>query len=209
MGPESPAALLAKMSDEAVKIVSLTVTEKGYCHDPATGNLNADHPDIVHDLANPKSPKSAIGYIVAALNARRQAGVPSFTALSCDNLPDNGRVLERVVLQYADKVDAELAAWIHANTRFPCTMIDRIVPATTETDREELEAKLGVRDEGMVLAEPFSQWVIEDRFCSGRPAWENAGALLVDDVHPYEIMETAAVKRQPQFTGLYGLSGGI
>lgn len=189
VGPESPAELLAVMSSPATKIVSLTVTEKGYCHDPATGNLNAAHPDIVHDLANPQSPKSAIGYLVSALNARRLAGVESFTPLSCDNLPNNGAVLEKVVHQYAEALDAELAEWIRANTRFPCTMIDRIVPATTDTDRAELEAKLGLRDEGMVLAEPFSQWVIEDNFCSDRPAWEQVGALLVDDVEVYEFMK--------------------
>ncbi|MDO3386251.1 mannitol dehydrogenase family protein [Gilvimarinus sp. SDUM040013] len=189
VGPESPEALLAVMSDATTKIVSLTVTEKGYCHDPATGNLNVEHPDIVHDLANPNAPKSAIGYIVSALNARRLAGTPTFTVLSCDNLPNNGEVLERVVLQYAEKYDAELAAWIRTNTTFPCTMIDRIVPATTDADRKELEAKLGLRDEGMVLAEPFSQWVIEDKFCSERPAWEDAGALLVSDVHAFEIMK--------------------
>ncbi len=189
VGPESPATLLDIMSKPDIKIVSLTVTEKGYCHDPATGNLNQNHPDIIHDLENPDSPKSAIGYIVGALNARRNAGVKSFTVLSCDNLPNNGEVLEKVVLQYADTFDAELAAWIRANTTFPCTMIDRIVPATTDADRGELEGKLGLRDEGMVLAEPFSQWVIEDNFCSDRPAWEDAGALLVDEVHAYEIMK--------------------
>ncbi|WP_020210131.1 mannitol dehydrogenase family protein [Gilvimarinus chinensis] len=189
VGPESPAALLEVMSKPEIKIVSLTVTEKGYCHDPASGNLNESHPDIVHDLENPQAPKSAIGYIVGALNARRKAGGKSFTVLSCDNLPNNGEVLEKVVLQYADKFDTELAAWIRANTTFPCTMIDRIVPATTDADRGELEGKLGLRDEGMVLAEPFSQWVIEDNFCSDRPAWEDAGALLVDEVHAYEIMK--------------------
>lgn len=189
VGPESPEALLAAMADKAIHIVSMTVTEKGYCHDPATGNLNQSHPDIQHDLANPASPRSAIGYLVAALDRRRRAGVPSFTAMSCDNLPDNGRVLEKVTLQYAELVDADLAQWIRANTTFPCTMIDRIVPATTEADRTELEAKLGLRDEGMVLAEPFSQWVIENNFCGPRPAWEDAGALLVEDVHAYEVMK--------------------
>lgn len=189
VGPQAPAPLLEAMSHPAIKIVSLTVTEKGYCHDPASGNLNASHPDIVHDLANPETPRSAIGYIVSALNVRRLAGTQSFTVLSCDNLPNNGEVLEKVVLQYADKLDGDLAAWIRANTTFPCTMIDRIVPATTDTDRQELEGKLGLRDEGMVLAEPFSQWVIEDKFCSDRPAWEDVGALLVDDVHAYEIMK--------------------
>ncbi len=186
VGPENPAALIAVMSDPAIRIVSLTVTEKGYCHDPATGNLNLEHPDIRHDLSNLASPKSAIGYLVAALQARKQAGVNSFTALSCDNLPDNGEVLQKVTLQFAESISAELADWIRANTCFPGTMIDRIVPATTDADRAEIEARLGLRDEGMVVAEPFTQWVIQDRFSDGRPQWEAVGAQLVDDVRVFE-----------------------
>lgn len=189
VGPEDPQALLAAMAAADTKIVSLTITEKGYCHDPATGNLNLEHPDIQHDLAQLHNPKSAIGYLVAALRQRREAGVPSFTAMSCDNLPDNGRVLEQVVIQFAEQVDTELARWIQAHTRFPCTMVDRIVPATTEADRAELESQLGLRDEGVVLAEPFSQWVIEDNFAGPRPAWETVGALLVKDVYDYEVMK--------------------
>lgn len=186
VGPEDPSALVTLMSDPAIRIVSLTVTEKGYCHDPATGDLNLQHPDIVHDLANLDRPVSAIGYLVAALQQRYRAGTKSFTALSCDNLPNNGEVLAKVVWQFAAQVSAELAGWIKANTCFPCTMIDRIVPATTDDDRHEIEARLGLRDEGMVVAEPFTQWVIEDHFSDGRPQWEKVGAQLVDEVHVFE-----------------------
>jgi fructuronate reductase len=186
VGPENPAALTEIMADPAIKIVSLTITEKGYCHDPASGDLNLAHPDILHDLENPTKPRSAIGYLVAALHLRYTRGLKSFTALSCDNLPNNGEVLEKVTLQFAAKVSAELAAWIKVNTTFPGTMIDRIVPATTDADRHEIEARLGLRDEAMVVAEPFSQWVIEDRFVDGRPAWEEVGAQLVEDVHVFE-----------------------
>ncbi len=189
VGPEDPAALIALMSQDAIKIVSMTVTEKGYCHDPATGDLNFAHPDIVHDLENLASPRSAIGYLVAALAARRDAGVKSFTALSCDNLPNNGRVLEKVVKQFAARVDEGLADWIGANTTFPCTMIDRIVPATTDADREALESTLGYRDEGMVVAEPFTQWVIEDTFCNDRPDWAAAGATFTNEVEVFEKMK--------------------
>lgn len=189
VGPENPANLVAIMANPQTQIVSLTVTEKGYCHDPATGNLNLRHPDIQHDLANLEAPKSAIGYIVAALLARKNAAQPSFTVLSCDNLPDNGEVLEKVVLQFAAQVSADLCGWVSAHTKFPCTMIDRIVPATTDSDRADLEAKVGYRDEGMVVAEPFTQWVIEDKFCSERPQWEQVGALLVDDVTAFEKMK--------------------
>lgn len=189
VGPEDPQALIAQMAQDNIKIVSLTVTEKGYCHDPATGDLNLAHPDIVHDLQNLQQPKSAIAYIVAALNQRKENGVQPFTALSCDNLPNNGNVLCKVVQQFAEKVDPALAAWIKSNVSFPNTMIDRIVPATTEADRERFESSTGYRDEGIVLAEPFSQWVIEDKFCNARPEWEKVGALLVHDVDVYEKMK--------------------
>lgn len=186
VGPENPAELIAVMAQPTIKIVSLTVTEKGYCHDPASGNLNLGHPDIQHDLENLNAPKSAIGFLVAALRARADAGIKSFTVLSCDNLPNNGEVLEKVVVQFAQQVSGKLADWISANTCFPSTMIDRIVPATTDDDRREIEARLGVRDEAMVVAEPFSQWVIEDKFSDGRPQWEKVGVQLVKDVHVFE-----------------------
>lgn len=186
VGPENPAELIAVMAQPNIKIISLTVTEKGYCHDPATGHLNLQHPDIQYDLKNLDQPKSAIGFLVAALNARFNAGVKSFTVLSCDNLPNNGEVLEKVVVQFAETISKELAAWISANTCFPSTMIDRIVPATTDQDRQDIEARLGLRDEGLVVTEPFSQWVIENKFSDGRPEWDKVGALLVDDVRVFE-----------------------
>ncbi len=186
VGPEDPAALVAVMADPAIKIVSMTVTEKGYCHDPATGNLNLNNPDIQHDLKNLDKPRSAIGYLVAALKARMEAGVSSFTALSCDNLPNNGQVLQKALHQFAEEVSPELAQWVRANTTFPCTMIDRIVPATTDDDRQHVEELLKLRDEGTVFTEPFTQWVIEDNFANGRPAWDKVGAQLVDEVEIFE-----------------------
>lgn len=186
VGPEDPETLVAIMADPTIRIVSLTVTEKGYCHNPATGDLNFSHPDIIHDLENLHVPKSAIGFLVAALNARYQQGAKSFTAMSCDNLPDNGALLKKVTLQFAEKVSPSLANWISASTCFPGTMVDRIVPATTEADKEDLEGRLGMRDEALVVAEPFSQWVIEDCFSDGRPQWEAVGAQLVDDVRIFE-----------------------
>jgi fructuronate reductase len=125
-------------------------------------------------------------FLVAALAARYKVGTKSFTVLSCDNLPNNGEVLEKVVIQFAEKVSKELAIWIKANTCFPSTMIDRIVPATTDEDRRDIASRLGLHDEGVVIAEPFSQWVIEDKFSDGRPEWEQVGALLVDDVRVFE-----------------------
>lgn len=186
VGPENPATLVAAIANPTIKIVSLTITEKGYCHDPATGNLNGNHSDIIHDLQNLDKPVSAIGFIVAALKQRFDNKQKAFTALSCDNLPNNGEVLEKVVLQFAQKISIALADWIKTNATFPSTMIDRIVPATTDDDRHDIENRLGVRDEGMVVCEPFTQWVVEDKFADGRPEWENVGVLLVKDVRVFE-----------------------
>ncbi|MDP3342449.1 mannitol dehydrogenase family protein [Frigidibacter sp.] len=189
VAPEDPQAVLDAMASPAVKIVSLTVTEKGYCHEPSTGRLNVDHPDIVHDLAGPL-PRSAPGFLVRALAARRAAGTPPFTVLCCDNLPENGRVVRGVVLDLARLIDPGLADWIAAEGAFPCAMVDRIVPATTAADLDRLEAATGLRDEAPVMHEPFRQWVIEDDFVGGaRPDLGAVGVQMVADVTPYEHMK--------------------
>ena len=185
----SRAALVARFADPAVAIVSSTVTEKGYCHDPATGALNVAHPDIVHDLAYPDAPESAIGIIVAGLHARRAADAGRLTFLCCDNLPHNGKMVEGLVRTFAQERDATLARWIEDHVTFPSTMVDRIVPATTDADIAEAGRRLGVHDAAPVTAEPFAQWVIEDRFRSPRPRWEDAGAQFVSDVAPFELMK--------------------
>ena len=189
VAPESPERLLARMSDPRIRIVSLTITEKGYCHDPASGALNESHPDIVHDLSTPHVPRTAPGFIVEALRRRRAAGAPPFTVLTCDNLPSNGRVVKRILNRFAALRDSELGAFVADELVCPSTMVDRITPATTEIDRDAIAEKLGVRDAWPVITEPFSQWVIEDRFPAGRPHWENAGAELASDVAPYELMK--------------------
>ncbi|KKC38330.1 dioxygenase [Devosia epidermidihirudinis] len=180
--------LLAAMADPAIRIVSLTVTEKGYCHDPATGELDASHPDIVHDLANPTAPRSAPGIIVEALARRRAAGLAPFAVLSCDNLPSNGATVQRIVTRLAHLRDAELGAWVE-QVAFPGTMVDRIVPATTDEDRAEIAGLIGAEDAWPIVTEPFTQWVIEDHFPQGRPPFESVGAQLVDDVEPFERMK--------------------
>ena len=189
VAPDDPAALLDAMTDPAVRIVSLTVTEKGYCHDPATGDLNPDHPDIAADLADPASPRSAPGVLVEALRRRRAAGRQPFTVLCCDNLPENGRTVGRVLAQFAGLRDPALGRWVEDAVAFPSTMVDRIVPATCDADRAAVAVRLGVSDAWPVMTEPFTQWVIEDRFGDGRPRFEDAGAELVADVAPYELMK--------------------
>ncbi len=181
--------LLELMAHPSIRIVSLTVTEKGYCHDPATGELDEDHPDIIHDLDNPGEPVSAPGVIVRALELRRAAGTAAFTVMSCDNLPANGRTTKRIVTRLADLRDPALGEWVRDNVRFPSTMVDRIVPATTDADRALVAELTGLEDAWPIMTEPFTQWVIEDDFAAGRPPFEEAGAEIVADVEPYELMK--------------------
>jgi len=189
VAPEKPGVLLSALCDPAVAIVTLTVTEKGYCHDPAKGVLDESHPDIVHDLGEPNAPRSVPGVIVETLRRRKDAGVPSFTVLCCDNLPHNGRTVAAIVTRFAALRDKHLAHYIANEVAFPSTMVDRITPATTDEDRRAISACLGVEDAAPVVTEPFSQWVIEDRFPLGRPDWAIAGAEFVTDVAPYENMK--------------------
>ena len=189
VAPEDPLAVIAAMADPSVKIVSMTITEKGYCVSPVTGELDLNHPDIAHDLRRPDRPCSAVGFIVAALSARRNAGSAPFTVVPCDNLPSNGALARAIVLDFARQLDGELAEWIAKTTSFPSTMVDRITPATTQNDIDKLSDMTGYQDAACVLHEGFRQWVIEDNFVDGRPAWELAGAQFVTSVEAHEMMK--------------------
>jgi fructuronate reductase len=185
--PHDRGRLFELLADANVRIVSLTVTEKGYCRDAKTGDVDLGHPGIAHDLEHPGEPATVPGILVAALRTRRDAGIAPFTVLSCDNLSHNGAALRQVVCSHARMLDEALASWIEREVAFPSTMVDRIVPSTTNADRDAAAAALELRDEAPVPCEPFRQWVIEDRFPAGRPAWERVGAQLVDDVMPFEL----------------------
>ncbi|MCZ8181339.1 MAG: mannitol dehydrogenase family protein [Beijerinckiaceae bacterium] len=189
VAPENPEALVARLAHPDTRIVSLTVTEKGYCHDPATGTLNEAHPDILADLAAPGRPKTAIGFLAAALERRRSAGLQAFTVLCCDNLPANGRTVKRVLDRFCALRDPELGRWVADHVLCPSSMVDRIVPATTDEDRARIAASLGMEDRWPVMTEPFLQWVIEDRFALGRPDLAAAGVTMVGDVTPFEHMK--------------------
>jgi mannitol 2-dehydrogenase len=186
---EDSAALLDAIDRPEIRIVSLTVTEHGYCLNRATRRLDPAHPPIVADLADQRRPHSAIGIVVEAYRRRWAAGRPAFTSLSCDNIQHNGAVLKAAVLDYAALIETDLAAWIAREARFPATMVDRITPVTTAEDTADLTTRYGVADNWPVFAETFTQWVIEDDFVAGRPAWEEVGAQFVDDVAPYEFMK--------------------
>ncbi|ELY5852563.1 mannitol dehydrogenase family protein [Cronobacter malonaticus] len=201
-------AVFAALCEPQVAIVSLTITEKGYCHSPATGELMLDHPLIAADLAHPKTPSSAVGVIVEALARRKAAGLAGFSVMSCDNMPENGHVARNVVMAFARAVNTELAAWIEENVTFPSTMVDRIVPAVTPETLDKIEQLTGVRDPAGVACEPFRQWVIEDNFVAGRPAWEKAGAELVRDVVPFEEMKLRMLNGSHSFLAYLGYLAG-
>ena len=185
---EGHAALIRRMTDPAIRIVALTVTEGGYYIDPATKGFDAEHPDMRHDAANPDRPRTAFGAMVAALRIRRDRGVGPFTGLSCDNLQGNGKVLRRTVVSLARASDPGLAGWIDASCTFPNSMVDCIVPATGPRELA-LARGFGIDDAVPVTHENFRQWVIEDDFCAGRPDWDRVGATFSDRVHGYEAMK--------------------
>ncbi len=208
VAPEDPAALLAAMAHPAVRIISLTVTEKAYCLHPATGLLDEAHIDIQHDLSHPHAPRSAPGFLVAALARRRAAGLLPPTVLCCDNLPRNGVTLHRLLARLGAQNDPSLGAWIADEVACPNTMVDRIVPATTDADRARVAAALGMEDAWPVVAEPFLQWVIEDRFTAGRPDFEAYGAALVSNVAPFETMKLRMLNAAHSAIAYLGLLAG-
>jgi fructuronate reductase len=165
------------------------VSEKAYGLHPVSGGLDPAHPAVAADLQNPQAPTGAIGFLVEGLALRHARDVPPFTVLCCDNLPSNGRVVRKLVLEMAERRDPDLARWIAEHGEFPCSMVDRIVPAATDETRARAAAILGAEDWLAIETEPFIQWIIEDRFVSGRPAWEVGGALFVENVEPYEKMK--------------------
>jgi fructuronate reductase len=193
VAPENPQAVLDAIAATDTRIVSLTVTEKGYCHDPATGALRLDHPDIAHDLAHPQAPRSAIGMLVYGLQLRHARGLGPLTLMSLDNLPANGRVLRADVLRFAEEIDSTLRLWIEGQCRFPCSMVDRIVPKTTDGDRTTVSQALGCTDAWPVLGEPFFDWAIEDEFAADRPDWTLGGARFVPDAEPFERLKLRMV----------------
>ncbi len=185
---EGHGALIRQLSDPAIRIVSLTVTEGGYYLDPATKHFDGTHPDITYDIAHLDRPKTAFGSIIAALRNRRNKGLGPFTCQSCDNLPGNGDKMREVILGMAKRVDASLGDWIKKHVTFPNSMVDCIVPATGPREMAMCH-DCGIDDAVPVTHENFRQWVIEDQFCAGRPAWEKVGATISDRVHDFEAMK--------------------
>ncbi|MGO2240134.1 MAG: mannitol dehydrogenase family protein [Halomonas sp.] len=206
--PEDGDAVVEQMADPAIRIVSLTVTEGGYNFHPVSGEFDVDNPQIRADLANPTQPFSSFGLVVEALARRRAQGVTPFTVMSCDNIQGNGDVAKRMFAAYAQARDPELGAWLTTEVAFPNAMVDRITPVTSPVDIEELSQRFGVEDAWPVVCEPFTQWVLEDDFPLGRPAFEKVGVQLVDDVEPYELMKLRLLNASHQALTYFGYLAG-
>jgi fructuronate reductase len=207
--PDEGEATLRHMTDPRTRIVTLTVTEKGYCQDAATGELDEAHPAIQADLAATALPRSVPGLLTEAIDRRRKAQIAPFTVLVCDNLAQNGAKVHRIVARFAALRDAGLGRFVAEQIAFPCTMVDRITPATRDEDRQLLTASYGYADAWPVVTEPFRQWVIEDNFPAGRPRWEEVGALLVDDVHPFELMKLRCLNGAHSALAYIGVVAGF
>ncbi|QPC92012.1 mannitol dehydrogenase family protein [Mesorhizobium sp. INR15] len=205
----SAAPALEILSSSGIEMVTMTVTEKGYCHIPASGELDLNQPDIIHDLANPAAPRSVPGILARALDLRRQTHGRPVTLLSCDNIPANGIILANVVRTFAQQNGDSLAKWIDANVAFPSAMVDRIAPAVTQADIDTVEQRFGYRDAAVVVGEPFRQWVIEQKFAGRAPRWDLVGATFVDDVTPFEHLKMRVLNGAQTTLATLGVLAGL
>ncbi|ANW95981.1 mannitol dehydrogenase [Wenyingzhuangia fucanilytica] len=202
--PENPSKVIEKMASDEVKIITLTITEGGYNYNEATSEFDADNPQILQDIANPLNPITIFGYLTQALKLRKERGLDGITIQSCDNIQGNGHMTQKMLLSYVKMAEPTLVGWIENNVSFPNSMVDRITPATTQNDVEELTKTSGIDDAWPVVCEPFKQWVIEDNFVAGRPAWENVGAQFAKDVVPYEKMKLSLLNAGHSVLGILG-----
>lgn len=202
--PENPKAVIEKMADAAIKIISLTITEGGYNYNEATKHFDFNNPTIQHDLENPSNPKTIFGFLTQALKLRKARHLKGLSIQSCDNIQGNGHMTQKMLLSFVEKAEPALVDWIKTNVSFPNSMVDRITPATTAIEIEQLKNTSGIDDAWPVVCEPYKQWVIEDNFMAGRPAWENVGAQFVKDVLPYEKMKLSLLNAGHSVLGILG-----
>ncbi len=204
LASSDPQAVVARLVAPSTEIVSLTITEGGYAIDDITGRFDPATPGVAEDLAPGAVPRTVFGLVTAALAQRRRQGRNPFTIVSCDNLPGNGSLAREAFVSFAQRRDSSLAAWIEQEVRFPNSMVDRITPATTQNDRDEIAARFAISDRWPVVCEPFTQWVLEDAFSSRRPPLEEVGVQIVSDVAPYELMKLRLLNASHQGLCYFG-----
>jgi mannitol 2-dehydrogenase len=206
--PDDAEAVIEKMADESTRIVSLTITEGGYNFHHVTGEFDANNPDVVRDLVPDATPRTTFGLVIEALRRRKERDLKPFTIMSCDNIEGNGHIARQVFTAFARLKHPDLVPWIEREVRFPNSMVDRITPATTDQDRAEVRERFGIDDRWPVVCEPFTQWVLEDDFSTGRPAFEDVGVQLVSDVKPYELMKLRLLNASHQALCYFGYLAG-
>jgi mannitol 2-dehydrogenase len=206
--PDDPVAVVEELAEPGTRIVSLTVTEGGYNLHPVTGRFDDTNPEVRKDLIDGGTPTTLFGFLTEALRLRRARGLDGFTIVSCDNIEGNGDAARESLGAFASLRDPELGDWIRTSVRFPNSMVDRITPATTDADRQELLSRYGVQDDWPVQCEPFSQWMLQDGFSGGRPPLEDAGVTLVPDVRPYELMKLRLLNAGHQALAYLGCLAG-
>ncbi len=206
--PDDAEVVIEKLASPTTRIVSLTVTEGGYNFDRVTGEFDESNPAVVADLVANAVPQTVFGFITEGLRRRRDRGLPPFTVLSCDNIPGNGDMSKAMFIAFAELKNAELAAWIQANVKFPNSMVDRITPVTAAEDIELAEQLTALQDAWPVVCEPFFQWVVEDHFNDGRPALEQSDVQFTEDVLPYELMKLRLLNASHQGLCYFGYLSG-
>jgi mannitol 2-dehydrogenase len=202
--PDDPEAVIEKMAAESTRIVSLTITEGGYNLSDVTGEFDVANPDVLADLEPGAVPRTTFGLITEALRRRWKRGLAPFTVMSCDNLQDNGYLSKRVFTAFAGLRDPDLGDWVEREARFPNSMVDRITPVTTDTDRGEIRERFGIEDLWPVVCEPYTQWVLQDAFTAGRPPYERVGVQVVEQVEPYELMKLRLLNGSHQAMAYFG-----
>nr|WP_313959928.1 mannitol dehydrogenase family protein [Mycobacterium deserti] len=205
---DEAAHVRAALADERTRVVTLTITGNGYHLDPKSGELDTECEAIQTDCSSVGQFQTAWGYLADALDRRRRSGTPPFTVLSCDNMPDNGKAARTALVSFAQLRDPRLARWIENNVAFPSTMVDRITPKTSPEDRDSIQRRFGVADLWPVVTEPFTQWIVEDHFCNGRPQLEEVGAEMVNDVTAHKLVKTRMLNGVHCAIGYLGLLAG-
>jgi mannitol-1-phosphate/altronate dehydrogenase len=207
-GTQQPEYILELMTSPTIHLVTLTVTQAGYFLD-AQFNLDNTHSAIAHDLQHPTTPTTTIGFITEALRRRRDRGIAPFTTLSCDNLPQNGEILQRAILSYANLMDPELSNYLQQHATFPNTVVDRIVPQAQEMDTEYPRQLLQVVDRTPIVTEPFWQFVVENKFKGDRPDWEEVGVIMTDDITSYLYMKSRFLNAMHSFIACLAVRSGV
>ncbi len=202
--PEDPSVVISRMADPGTRIISLTITEGGYNYDSSSGEFLFSDPGVQWDLRNPDRPRTIFGYLTEAILLRKNRGLSGFTLLSCDNIQQNGEVSKKMLMSFVGKGKPELVSWIEDHVTFPNCMVDRITPVTSEKDVEELQSAHQIQDGWPVVCEPYTQWIVEDHFSQGRPAWEYAGVQFVKEVEPYEKMKIRLLNAGHSLLGFTG-----